>query len=64
MISKNAWTCPKCGAPNFLARKKVIFLVVVFAILWISYEFYSTYLKWKDVEKKENELRQLESEAI
>ena len=64
MISKYAWTCPKCGAPNFVARKKVIFLFVVLAILWIFSRFYSTYLKWKDVEKKENELRQLESEAI
>ena len=52
MISKNAWTCPKCGAPNLVARKKVITIAMVLALLWIFYQFYSAYQDWKGAERE------------
>ena len=65
MMSKQAWTCPKCGAPNLEARKKVTFpiivLIVVLVILWIFNEFYTTHLKWKEVEELEKQLPKSES---
>ncbi len=68
MMSKQAWTCPKCGAPNLEARKKVVFpiiiLIVVLVILWIFNEFYTSPLKWKEVEEKEKALKQYKSESI
>ncbi len=57
VMSKNAWTCPKCGAPNFDHRRKALMpfaaIIVLAVVLYGVYKGVDLYFKHKDLAERE-----------
>ena len=57
VMSKNAWTCPKCGAPNVAHRRKVLMpyavLIVLAVVLYGVYKGVDLYFRHQELDEKE-----------
>ena len=64
-MSKNAWTCPKCGAPNVACRRKVLLpIALLICLVVIGYfvkEWIGIYYENMRLSEKERLLHEWES---
>lgn len=56
-MSKNAWTCPKCGAPNAAHRRKVLLPIAVLICLAVIGYFVKEWIEiyYEDMRLSERE---------
>ena len=56
-VSKNAWTCPKCGAPNAAHRRKILLPIAVLICLAVIGYFVKEWIEiyYEDMRLSEKE---------